>query len=479
MKYPKQSLKEISIAYVAVSMAYVLCSCSPASDEGTTTINTQATVIQQRTAGEDWPVFLGPRGDSTSIEKGLDIKLWKPIPQVLWTLPLGTSYGGPSISQGKLYQFDRHITTERLTCYVAETGQEIWRWDNIVEYEDMYGYNNGPRCCPIIDGDRVYVYGVAGNLACISASNGKLMWKRDLSKEFGVVQNFFGVASAPCVYENLLILAVGGSPSESHSLPPGHLDGVKPNGSAIVVLDKLTGKDVYKLGEDLASYSTPLVRQVGDDVLGLAFLRSGLLAWEPKSGRERFRFPWRAEMLESVNAAQPVVIGSQILLSEAYDIGSTLIDTSISPPQQLWKDGDSRSDQAFRAHWSTPVLVDGYLYGCSGRNPPDSDFRCVRLKDRHVQWVHLVRGEQERSSVLSVDGHLIVLGESGTLKLLKSNPEKYDLLSSADLSTINDPRDGTPLLEYPCWAAPVLSHGLLYIRGNTKLVCLNLIPAAP
>ncbi len=457
----------------------VLCvasGCSTAQDKTTTTPLVSAVVEQQRTRGEDWPVFLGPRGDGTSIEKGLDEKLWNPIPKVLWTIPLGTSYGGPTISQGKLFQFDRHGLAERLTCYVAETGIEIWRWDSIVEYEDMYGYNNGPRCCPIVDGDRVYVYGVAGNLACISASDGKLLWKRNLAKEFGVVQNFFGVASAPCVYGQHLFVAVGGSPSESHSLPPGRLDGVKPNGSAIVALDKMTGKDSYKLGDDLASYSTPIVRKVGEQTLGLAYLRSGLLAWEPDTGKELFRFPWRAEMLESVNAAQPVTVGSQILLSEAYEIGSTLIDAQSLPPKQIWRDGDSRDDQAFRAHWSTPVVIDGYLYGSSGRNPPDSDFRCVRLHDRHVQWVHLVRGEQERSSVLLVDGYLVVLGESGSLKLIKPNPEKYQVVASADLSKIDDTRDGTPLLESPCWAAPVLSHGLLYLRGNTKLVCLELIP---
>ncbi len=39
-----------------------------------------------------------------------------------------------------------------------------------------------------------------------------------------------------------------------------------------------------------------------------------------------------------------------------------------------------------------------------------------------------------------------------------------------------DPQ-AAPLLEYPCWAAPILSHGLLYVRGKDRLVCLEVIPA--
>ena len=31
-------------------------------------------------------------------------------------------------------------------------------------------------------------------------------------------------------------------------------------------------------------------------------------------------------------------------------------------------------------------------------------------------------------------------------------------------------------LDYPSWAAPVVSHGLMYIRGKDRLVCAELIP---
>jgi hypothetical protein len=181
-------------------------------------------------------------------------------------------------------------------------------------------------------------------------------------------------------------------------------------------------------------------------------------------------------MLESVNAALPLVSQNRILISEAYEVGSALLDIQQGVPSVVWQDGGPRNRCRFRAHWSTPVIVDGYFYGCSGRNGPDTDFRCVRLSDGEVMWTDRSY-DRQRSSLMLVDGYLIVLGENGLLELVKPNTEKMDILASADLADVLDQASGQPLLEYPCWAAPVLSHGLLFVRGNQRLVCVDLIPA--
>ena len=72
-----------------------------------------------------------------------------------------------------------------------------------------------------------------------------------------------------------------------------------------------------------------------------------------------------------------------------------------------------------------------------------------------------------------IDGHFICLGEDGVMRLLKVNPKKYEEVSTVELK---DPKTRETLLEYPCWAAPIVSHGLLYVRGEERLVCLELIP---
>lgn len=451
-------------------------SAAPVEVEASQVQVQRAPPVRQRLSGLDWPVFLGPQGNGSSNETGVDPENWQPIPPLKWSIALGISYGAPTISAGKLFQFDRYGDAERLTCYSAESGQELWRWQSEVQYDDHFGYNNGPRCSPLVDGQFVYVYGVTGNLSCIDGQSGQQVWTRDLNTEYGVVPNFFGVASNPCIYENLLLVMVGGSTPETRHLPTERLAQVEADGTAVVAFDKLTGQEVYRVGTELASYASLMVASIDGQTTGLAFMRDGLMAWKPASGQLLFNFPWRAPMLESVNAAMPVVIDDQILISEAYEVGSALLSVKHGqPPSVVWQDGGPRSQCRFRAHWATPVAIDGYLYGCSGRNGPDTDFRCVRLSDGEVMWTDRDR-ERQRSSVLHVDGYLIVLGETGTLELTRPSPAGLQVLARANLSEINDPISGEPLAEYPCWAAPVLSHGLLYIRGNHRLICLDLIP---
>ena len=422
--------------------------------------------------GEDWYQFLGPRGNGTSMETGLDPDLWNPHPPVLWELPLGISYGAPSIVGDRLYQFDRFEDRERLSCFDVSDAKLLWKWDSPpTPYRDPFGYNSGPRCSPIIDGDLIFLYGVTGQLYCLNAKTQKLVWHKNTFKEYGVVPNFFGVASNPVVFGDKLLVMVGGSPEQSQGLTTMQLAQVKPNGSAVVALKKDTGEELYRVGDDLASYASLTIQTVSGQPTCLAFLRSGLLVFDPKNGRESLRVPWRADFLESVNAAVPVTDGHRVLISESYQIGSLLLDSRSQPWSEVWRDQGSRNRLKFRAHWATPVLVDGYLYGCNGRNEDDSDFRCVRWLDGQVQWTERRR---ERSSVTLVDGYLIILGEHGNLDLVRPTPEKFHSIKQCDLSTVRS-RDGSPLMTWPCWAAPVISQGKLFIRGNDKLVCMQLM----
>src|SRR5208283_1850500 len=186
-------------------------------------------------AGSDWPGFLGPAGNGVSPEKGI-LSPWSEAGlKVKWRLKVGSGYSGPSISAGRLFLFDRQGDRAHLGCFASDTGKPIWDFDYPTDYSDSYGYNNGPRCCPVVDGDRVYLYGSEGMLHCVRASDGKAVWKVDTRAEFGVVQNFFGVGSTPVIEGDLLIAQVGGSPKDSDDVPFMQLKG---NGSGVVAFDK-------------------------------------------------------------------------------------------------------------------------------------------------------------------------------------------------------------------------------------------------
>jgi outer membrane protein assembly factor BamB len=424
--------------------------------------------LRTRKSGTDWPQFLGPTGDSVSSEKGI-IKPWpKEGLRVVWHRKLGEGYGMPSISRGRLFMFDRHGDKARLTCMKSETGAELWKFEYAMEYEDHYGYNNGPRCCPVIDGDRVYTYGVEGMIHCLRVEDGKLLWKVDTKADFGVVQNFFGIASTPVIEGDLLIAQVGGSPPNSGTSPT---EDQKGNSSGVVAFDKLTGKVRYKVSDELASYAGPVLATIHGRRWCFVFARGGLLAFNPENGKVDFHYPWRSRLLESVNAANPVVVGDLVLISECYGPGSALLKVKPGGYDVVWTDAEKGRDKSLMAHWETPVYHDGHVYGCSGRHSANATLRCVELATGKVKWSVPGVGH---CSLLKVDGHFILLAEDGTLALLKINPEKAELISVMELprKTKDDPG---PILEYPCWAAPILSHGLLYVRGKDRLVCLELI----
>ena len=431
-----------------------------------------------RQAGSDWPTFLGPTGDSQSTETGILTKWPETGPKLLWHAPLGTSYGAPTISRGRLFQFDRFEGVARLYCLNAETGAELWRYEYKTDYEDLYGYNNGPRCSPVVDGDRVYAFGVEGMLVCCRAVDGQKLWQIDTNKTFGVVQNFFGVGSTPVIEGNLLICMIGGSPPESLAVPPGQLDRVFGNGTAVVAFDKRTGEVKYKLSDELASYASLKLATIDGRRWCFAFCRGGLVGFEPATGKVDFEYPWRAVMLESVNAAMPVVVGDEVFISETYGVGSTLLKVAPGKHEVVWSDDAKKRAKAMQTHWNTPVYRDGYLYGSSGRHPENAELRCIEWQTGKVMWSE---PGLSRSSLLYIDGHFLCMGEYGQLTLLKVNPEKYEPVAQIDYA---DPVLGgkllagpeVPLLKPYCWAAPVVSHGLLYLRGDGRLACFELTP---
>lgn len=439
-------------------------------------------VIGTRRFGLDWKAFLGPTGDSKSTETGLIVPWAASGPKVVWQKKLTESYGIGSVAYGRYYQFDFQDGNAVLSCLESETGKHIWDYSYPSTYQDLYGYNSGPRCSPIIDGDRVYIYGVEGMLHCVHALTGKKIWAVNVSREFGVIQNFFGVGSNPVVYQDLLLVMVGGSPEEDKRIPPGQLDRVRGNGSGIVAFDKLTGRVRYKLSDELASYASLKLAEQGGRDWCFAFARNSLIGFEPGSGKIALQYPWRARILESVNASVPVVVNDRVFISETYGPGSALLRFDADGHEVVWTDNPRSRKKSMQTHWNTAIHHEGYLYGSSGRHEYNAELRCIEMATGKVQWSE---PGLTRSSLLYVDDHFICLSEDGTLRLIRANPKAYELVSEIvyrDL-TLRIPsnlrpeaRDGyNRLLKPPAWAAPILSHGLLYVRGRDRVLCLEVI----
>ena len=425
----------------------------------------------------DWPRFLGVHADCKSQETGL-LDAWpKEGPPLEWKKVVGTGYSAPSVSNGNLVLHHRIKKEEVVESMDPLTGKTIWTFKYPSNYIDPFGYNNGPRCTPILTQDRCYVLGAEGKLYCIGIQDGREIWMRDTAKDFNIPEAFFGVGSTPLLEDDKLIVMVGGQPN-----------------SGVVAFEASTGKTIWenvgkktwdgerKTGwrgepyiqwqayEKQASYASPVAATIHGQRHILCLMRQGLVSLNPDTGEENFHFWFRARVNESVNAMNPVVSGNTILISAAYyRIGSVLLKVAPGGRSvtETWR------SRALEVHWTTPVLHDGNLYAFSGRYEPDARFHSVEMATGKLVWdqdeswrkSYLAPPEKYgRGSAILADHKLIVMGEAGQLGLFRPNPVMPEEISKFQV----------PEMKYPCWTAPVLSNHKLYLRSESRLICYDL-----
>lgn len=422
----------------------------------------------QRT-GEDWPEFLGPRRDGISGETGLLEKWPQAGLKVIWKMPIGEGYSAPSIRGNRLVLFHRPGDEEAVECFEADTGKPLWRYAYPTDYRDPYGYNGGPRCTPLVTGNRIYTFGAEGMLTCLDLAAGKEIWQRNTAKDFDIPRAFFGVGATPILEGTRLIVMVGGHPK-----------------SGVVAFDAASGKTILEnVGPEtwpappvrierdrppakLASYAAPLAATIHGKRHVLCFMRPGLVSLDPETGETNFSFWFRSTIHDSVNAARPVVVDDLVFLSAAYETGAALLKVHPDGKEYdvVWSDGD-----AMQTHWSTCIHHHGYLYGFSGRHEPGSTFRCIEMTTGKLLWqTRDVNADDEpdpraglgatvpkfygRGSAILAEGKFIVMGERGTLALVEVSPRKF-----TEISRVKYPEAG-----YPSWVAPVLSRKRLYLN---------------
>ncbi|MSR67134.1 MAG: hypothetical protein EXS24_07160, partial [Pedosphaera sp.] len=406
--------------------------------------------LMAATNSVDWPQFLGPRADGTSTETGLIDKWPATGPRVAWKKVIGTGYSAPSIRENYLVLHHRIKNEEIVEAFDPEVGKPIWKYAYPTSYVDPFGYNNGPRGTPLLTETHCYTFGAEGKLLCLDLKTGKPIWQRDTAKDFDVPEAFFGVGSTPIIEGGRLIVLIGGQLN-----------------SGVVAFDLKTGKTIWEnvgkrnwegqpmIGwpgdrevqwrswDKQASYATPVAATVNGERVVFALMRQGLVALNPTNGVVHFSRWFRAQVNESVNAANPIVIGNSVLCSAAYfGVGAFQID--IKPGNKTFT--QQWAGRSLEIHWTTPIYHDGHLYAFSGRNEPDASFRCVEFKTGKVTWE---RNESWRShsssqpavygrgSAISADGKLIVLGEGGLLGLFKLNPKKDEELARWQVPEMN------------------------------------------
>ena len=199
--------------------------------------------------------------DSKSKERGIRTDWQGDPPPVTWRRSVGEGYASVAVVGERVFHFGREGGNERLSCLSSSTGDTIWSKEHKVDYADVFGYGDGPRATPLVDGDRVYSYGVRGTLNCYRVSNAEELWNIDTERMLGAEPGMYGFGSTPIIDGDKLLLIAGGG------------EGADGTGHGIVALDKYDGALCYSVTADLASCASPQVATIGSRRLCFALVR--------------------------------------------------------------------------------------------------------------------------------------------------------------------------------------------------------------
>ena len=400
----------------------------------------------------DWPQYRGPQGDGVSTED-LSIKAFPASgPKVLWKVPMRNGFSSLAVCGNRVYtQVNRDVNgsaREVVVALQATDGQEVWfadigsgKYDGGGDSgaEDNKG-GDGPRSTPTVNGDKVYAFNQHLVLHCLDASTGRTIWSKDLMKEHAG-RNIGWKNAASVVIDGDLAFVGGGGPGES-----------------LLALNKTSGQVVWKAQDERITHASPVVATIQGIRQVIFFMQSGLVSVKAMDGQLLWKFPFRYSVS---TASSPVVAGDVVYCSAGYGVGggackiSRMGDTLTAT--EIYK---ISGDKKIANHWSTPVVLDGYLYGMfSFKDFGKGPLKCVELATGQIKWEQPGFGP---GNVLAVNGQIVALSDKGVLVVAKATPEAYTEITRAQVITGK------------CWSTPALSDGRLYVRSTKEGACIDL-----
>lgn len=374
----------------------------------------------------DWTNWRGPNHDGISPEKGFATE-WKQAPETIWEKPIGAAFSSFACIGDKVYTCGTKNRKQVLYCLNAKSGDVVWERPFEAERKDGQG-GDGTRATPTFDEGKIYIVGGHGLVLCVDASTGEKVWEYKGNNE-----PQWGYSNSVLIEGDLAIVT------------PGNADG------SLLALNKKTGKQVWKCGNEQAGYSTPYPFTFEGKRYIVGFMGTCVIIADAKTGKEVWKTPWKTSY--DVNASSPIFSDGHLFLTSGYGTGCALFKLTAAGDklqgQEVWRNKNIVN------RFQSCILKDGVLYGGD-----EKSLKAVDFKTGKMLWD--VRDRTANSTVLLADGHLIVLSESGKLMIAPVSPEGFKPTAEASI------------LEGRCWTIPTLHNGRLYARNLKKGVCVDL-----
>jgi outer membrane protein assembly factor BamB len=393
----------------------------------------------------DWPQWRGPHRDDVAADKGL-LQHWESQgPPLAWqTAGLGDGYASVAIADGKIFTMGKRKNAVLVIARDGIDGHELWA----TPVGDAGG--DAPSSTPTVDGERVYALGPHGDLVCVQVADGKMLWHKRYTRDFGGSVPTWKFCESPLVDGDNLVCTPGGAKS------------------TLVALNKKTGKPVWRCAVpggagDGSGYSSIVTSEAAGvrQYVQLMGAGVGCIGVNAKTGKFLWGYPRVANGTASIPT--PIVRGDYVFCSSGYGTGSALL--------KLFKAGNGVTAQEvyflngndLQNHHGGLVLVGDYVYGGHGHN---NGFPiCVNFKTGKIVWGGKQRGPgQESAAVTYADGQLYFRYQNGLMALIEASPNGYKLNGGFQI----------PQVAGPSWTHPVVAGGQLYLREQDHLFVYDL-----
>jgi outer membrane protein assembly factor BamB len=409
---------------------------------------------------EDWPQWGGPRRDLVWREDGIVEKLPAVDPATgmlprMWTARIGAGYAGPAVAAGRVFVTDRlaEENLERVLCFDADTGDELWKH----QYEARYAisYPLGPRATPTVDEDRVYVLGAVGHLFCFDAATGDIIWHKHLPTDFGTVLPAWGMAAAPLVDGDQLIVLAGGKP-----------------GAMVVSLDKHTGVERWRaLDGPEPGYCPPVIFEIGGRRQLIVWHPQAVVALDPSTGGVLWDVPFAVEA--GLTIPTPRLLGNRLFVTSFYD-GPLMIDLGDDgvSPRVLWRTAPRNTElknDSLHAIMCTPIVTEDFIVGVGSYG----ELRCLDTASGRILWeTHDATGPGRWWNAFLVPhrDRVVICNEQGEILFTRLSDEGYQELSRAKLIEPTQPIQRRSTV----WSHPAFAMQSVFARNDGELIRVSL-----